>query len=216
MGYRGKVKEQEEARRLRAEGRTLSEIADELRVSKGSVSKWVRDVPLTPSKRRYGPHARWHPWKDARLREIAQCDQWGEDKIGRLSDHAFLAAGTALYVGEGSKTDGKVVFANTDSAIVSFFCAWLRQFFDIDESRLRVRVYLHDGLDLDLAEEYWSDLTGVARSQFGKPYRATADSSIRTNKHAMGCVYVCYNSTRVHRQITGLIRALLSCEFSPG
>jgi hypothetical protein len=63
MGYRGKVREQEEARRLRAQGWILSRIAEELGVSKSSVSLWVRDVPFTPSKRRYGPQARYHPWQ---------------------------------------------------------------------------------------------------------------------------------------------------------
>jgi hypothetical protein len=40
MGYRGKVKEQEQARALRAEGHTLAEIAAELGVAKSSVSLW--------------------------------------------------------------------------------------------------------------------------------------------------------------------------------
>lgn len=140
MGYRGKVKEQEEARRLRAEGKTLQQIADLLHVGKGSVSVWVRDVPFTPSKRRYGPHARWHPWKDARLRQIAECHEWAARRLRILSEDAFLASGVALYAGEGSKTDGQVRFANTDATMVVFFCAWFRHFFEIDESRLRVRV----------------------------------------------------------------------------
>jgi hypothetical protein len=45
MGYRGKVREREEARRLRAEGKTLLEIATTLHVSESSASIWVRDVP---------------------------------------------------------------------------------------------------------------------------------------------------------------------------
>ena len=44
MGYRGKLREREEARRLRAEGYTLLDIARQLGVSKSSVSVWVRDV----------------------------------------------------------------------------------------------------------------------------------------------------------------------------
>ena len=55
MGYRGKLREQEQARALRAQNRTLQDIADHLGVAKSSVSLWVRDVPFTPSKRRYGP-----------------------------------------------------------------------------------------------------------------------------------------------------------------
>ncbi len=48
--------------------------------------------------------------------------QWGRDRIGQLSDEAFLAAGTALYAGEGSKTDGMVSFANSDPRMIEFFC----------------------------------------------------------------------------------------------
>ena len=66
--------------------------------------------------------------------------------------------------------------------MIAFFCAWLRRFFAIDESRLRVRVYLHEGLDLDAAERFWSEVTGVPRAQFGSPYRAKADASIRTEQ----------------------------------
>jgi len=35
-----------------------------------------------------------------------------------------------------------VKFANTDPDMVAFFCAWLRHFFDVDEARLRLSVYL--------------------------------------------------------------------------
>jgi len=216
MGYRGKLREREEARRLRAEGKTLQEIADLLGVSKSSVSLWVRDVPFIPSKRRYGPRARPHPFHERKLREIAECDAEGIRRIGVLDPAAFLAAGVALYAGEGSKTDGAVKLANTDARIVSFFCTWLRAHFEIDETRLRVRLYLHVGLDLDEAEEFWSEVTGVPRTQFGKAYRAVPDAGIRHNKHVHGCVAVVYGCSRTHRQIMGLMRALLSSEAIPG
>jgi len=61
MGYRGKVKEQEQARALRARNRTLADIAQTLGASKSSVSLWVRDVPFTPTLRLRGPHRRHIP-----------------------------------------------------------------------------------------------------------------------------------------------------------
>jgi len=216
MGYRGKVEEQARARELRAEGKVLADIAAELGVSKSSVSLWVRDVEFTPSKRRYGPRRQTNRLAKQRLAEIAQLDDDGRRRIGRLDDLAFLAAGAALYAGEGSKGDGKVLLANTDPAIVRFFCSWLRYFFEIDESRLRAKVYLHQGLDLEGAEKFWADLTGIPRDQFRAPYRAVADPSIRHEKHQMGCVSVYYCSSRCHRSIMGLIRALLSSDAIPG
>jgi hypothetical protein len=210
MGYRGKVREQNEARRLRAEGKTLVEIADALQVSKSSASVWVRDVAFVPSARRTGGRRRRHPWHEARLRSIQQLDVVGRHLVGELGWKAFLIGGVALYGGEGSKTDGTVAFANTDPAMVEFFCTWLRTVFCIDESRLRIAVYLHQGLDINKAEAFWSSLTGVPRQQFIKPYRAVADPTIRTNKHAYGCAYVRYCCVEVHRSIMGLVRALLS------
>jgi hypothetical protein len=119
-------------------------------------------------------------------------------------------AGVALYAGEGTKRDGAVRFANSDPRMVVFFCAWLRRFFEIDESRLRVRLYLHEGLDVVATTAYWSDLTAIPLGQFGKPYRAVADSSIRHTKHVHGCVGIGYSCSATHRCIMGLVAALLS------
>jgi len=216
VGYRGKVQEQQEARVMRAAGATLQDIATELGVSKSSVSLWVRDVEFTPSPRRYGAQRRPHPAHEAKLRQIQEFNAEGVDRIGTFNEQAFLAAGVALYAGEGSKTEGEVRFANTDAAMVRFFCAWLRRFFVIDESSLRVRVYLHQGLDLAAAESFWSEATAVPLTQFRRPYRAVPDPTIRRVKHEYGCVYVCYGCSATHRRVMGLVRALLASDAIPG
>lgn len=210
MGYRGKVVEQEQARELRAFGWTMPDIAEKLGVSKSSVSLWVRDVPFTPSKRRYGPRHRPHPGQRLKAEQIAALDLEGIARVGVLNEQAFLAAGIALYAGEGSKGDGKVCFANSDARIMKFFCEWLRTFFALDESRLRMRLYLHQGLDLDAATAFWSEITGVPTEQFGKPYRAIPDVGIRHNKHQYGCATLTYSCAKTHRAVMGLCRALLS------
>ena len=170
MGYRGKLAEQQRARRLRLEGKTMLEIARTLGVSKSSVSLWVRDIEV--EIRRGAPvERRPNALQRAKLAEIADCDRIARDRIGALTDQAFLAAGAALYAGEGAKRDGSVVFANTDPAMIAFFCAWLRRYFSVDEGRLRARVYLHEGLDLDRAQQFWSAITGVPLEQFRTGYR---------------------------------------------
>lgn len=112
MGYRGKVEQHEQARILRAQNMTLLDIATQLGVSKSSVSTWVRDVPFTPSKRRHGPHRRPHAQRVAKLKQIEDLDAARRDRIGRLDESSFLAAGVALYAGEGAKRDASVTFAN--------------------------------------------------------------------------------------------------------
>ena len=216
MGYRGKVAEREQARELRSRSWTLADIADKLGVSKSSVSVWVRDVEFTPSPRRMARSRPPNVLQRRKAEEIERLLTEGRDRIGELSERELLVAGTALYAGEGTKGDGAVTFANSDPHMVVFFCAWLRRFFDIDERRVRVRVYLHEGLDLEAAESHWSALTGVPLAQFRAPYRAVPDPSIRRTKHEFGCVYVNYSCSRTHRAIMGLVRALLGSIALPG
>ncbi|HEX4351667.1 MAG TPA: hypothetical protein VHZ95_02110, partial [Polyangiales bacterium] len=104
------MEEQQRARELRATGATLVEIATELGVSKASVSVWVRDVEVAPRARRAPISRRPHPQHLAKLAEIEACDEWAAERIGTMSDDVFLAAGTALYAGEGAK--GQLLFAN--------------------------------------------------------------------------------------------------------
>jgi hypothetical protein len=217
MGYRGKIAEQQRARELRAQAWTLQAIAEELGVAKSSVSLWVRDVELAlgahgrTAARRRGPN-KLERRKEA---EILYWEQDGRRRIDKLSHREFLVAGVALYAGEGAKTNGAVGLANTDRTIIVFFCAWLRRFFDINESRLRARLYLHEGLDLAEATAYWSALTNIPQERFLRPYRARADETRRRAKHTQGCVTVTYSCSHTHRQIIGLLKALLGPEAVP-
>jgi hypothetical protein len=218
MGYRGKLAEQRQARRLRRAGLPLAEIAATLGVSKSSVSLWVRDVELAGPVVRPARGRRREPNALQRRKqgEIERLLEEGRARVGRLSEREFLVAGAALYAGEGTKRDGAVRFANSDPRMIVFFCCWLRRFFEVDESRLRVRLYLHEGLDLAATIAYWSALTGVPPSQFGKPYRAVPDPSIRHAKHVHGCVTVSYSCSATHRGVMGLVSALLSDGAIPG
>src|SRR5919112_6701766 len=133
MGYRGKMAERQQARRLRRTGLPLGEIAVRLGVSKSSVSLWVRDVefdgPVVRSARgrRRDPNA----LQRRKQGQIERLLEEGRVRIGRLSEREFLVAGVALYAGEGTKRDGAVRFANSDPRMIVFFCCWLRRVFEV-------------------------------------------------------------------------------------
>jgi hypothetical protein len=174
-------------------------------------------VPFQPSllrtkARRRGPNI----LQRRKQEEIDRLGAEGVARIGRLSRKQFLVAGTMLYAGEGSKTDGAVSLANTNADLLLFFCTWLRTFFDVEEARLRVTLYLHEGLDIAEATAYWSELTNIPVSQFNKAYRAKADPSIRHNKHPMGCPRVVYSCRHTQRAVMGLVDALLASIAIPG
>lgn len=216
MGYGGKLGEQRRARELRAQAWTLQDIATELGVSKSSVSLWVRDVEFTPNPRRRTRPLRPSSLHLRKVAEIERCDREGTERIGRLDERELLIFGTALYIGEGFKRDGTVGMANTDPEVLRSFLTWLRRCFDIDERRLRVRLYLHEGLDLEAATRFWSELLCVPPAQFRKPYRAVADATRRAAKHVNGCPAVTYSDSHLHRRVMGLVRALSSQAAIPG
>ena len=213
MGYRGKVEQRRRARELRARSWTLQEIATELGVSKGSVSTWVRDVEFEPRPRNRGhPAGAQHPMRLKKEAELESCRREAEQWVGEMSERDLLMFGAALYVGEGAKTERSAVrMANTSVVVMRVFMRWLRRNFDIDEHRLRARLYLHEGLDVDQATRFWSTQLGIPTRQFQQPYRPTT-----TTKHPMGCVTVMYSSLSTHRRVMALNEAIASALDDPG
>ncbi len=202
MGYRGKVEQQEQAREMRARNMTLQDIATELGVAKSSVSLWVRDVPFTPSKRRTGPQRRPHPFHEAKLAQIAALNAEGVERIGTLSDAAFLAAGVALYAGEGAKTrwrgdvrehrpdDGPVLLRVASSVLRDRRGAPARARLPPRGSRSRRR----------RARTGQTSRAFRVRSS-EQPYRAVADPSIR--RHTSTSSAASTSTTRARRRIVG-------------
>ena len=216
MGYRGKLAERARARELRAQSWTLLAIAGELGVSKSSVSAWVRDVDFVPTPRTRGhPAGPQHPMRLKKDAEIARCRDEAEAWVGELSERDLTMFALGLYAGEGNKTT-YLGMANTNPAYLTLFVTWLRRTFDLDESRLRVVLYLHEGLDLQAATSFWSGVLGIPETQFGKPYRALPDPSIRSAKHVYGCPSVRYFSSAVFRRVMAMSEAV-ACRFAdPG
>src|SRR6476469_5582310 len=106
-----KVKEREEARRLRREeGMSMKAIARELGVSVGSVSLWTRDIELTEEQidlltsrnGRFGAQARGHRQRSENARIKRLRAQMEGRMMARRGD-PLHRAGCMLYWGEGSK-----------------------------------------------------------------------------------------------------------------
>ena len=211
MGYRGKVHERQRARELRAQSWTLADIATELAVSKSSASLWTRDVEFVPKPRNRG-HAsqRPHPLHVRKLQEIESCRKEAEERFGSLSASELNLFALGLYAGEGSKTGNSVSMANTNPALLHLFVTWLRREFGVEEERLRVKIYLHEGLDLTAATLFWSDVLSIPTDQFRAPYRAVADSTRRLSKHVNGCATVLYHCALTRRRVMAMIEAISS------
>ena len=128
--------------------------------------------------------------------------------VGRLTRRNLSMFVLGLYAGEGSTTGGSVSMANTNPVLLRIYIAWLRSEFDIDETRLRAKLYLHEGLDLEASTIYWSNVLDIPQNQFRKSYRAVNDRSRRNVKHIHGCATVLYSCTTTHRRVMAMIEAI--------
>ena len=126
------------ARDLREKGLDYEEIAAALRVSKGSVSLWVRDMPRPPhlsyeeSRKRSAEGVRRYWAGEGPRREAAReaaIAAAGRD-IGDLTARELLIAGAIAYWCEGAKgrprqRSDRVVFINSDPRLIRFFLRFL-------------------------------------------------------------------------------------------
>lgn len=137
--------------------------------------------------------------------------------IGDFDERDLFVYGLALYHGEGFKTEASGLgMANTSPDVLLLFVTWLRRFFEIDESRLSVRLYLHADLRLGAATTFWSDLLRIPGSQFNKPCRVVQRGTYRRSKHEFGCPSVRYRNLLLHRRVMAMIGAISSQIAHPG
>lgn len=110
--------------------------------------------------------------------------------------------GLILYWGEGDKTGNYLVaLTNTDSRILIYFILWLRKYFEIDENRLRCRLYIWDFLNERKAKEFWSKEVNIPVSQFTKSYISKSKPNVRKIRHKHGVCRISYGSTKIFGKI---------------
>ena len=134
-----KQKERDLALLLRKKGLTYNEILSQVKVSKSSLSLWLKDVGLGVKQKQRITEKR----NKARLKALEvitnkrkQSVQFllsaGLVDIGKISKREVLIIGTALYWAEGAKQHENnvsqgVVFTNSDPNLLKVFLVWLER-----------------------------------------------------------------------------------------
>ena len=225
MGYIGKLELKLKAQELRKRGLSVKEIQKRLRVSRSSVSLWVRDVKLTKKQlEKLYLNKRTGSLKGSiiaamnkiKVREelTQKIIKEGRKEVGTFSKRDRFITGIAMYYGEGSKTDGAVSFTNSDPGAIKFMVNWLREFCKVSEEKLRGSLYIHDNLDKIKAEKYWSKLTEIPLKQFTKAYIVPNNPHrLRKVKHLYGVFRITISNTNLHRKIMGWISGVINNSY---
>ena len=112
-----------------------------------------------------------------------------------------------LYWGEGDKTKNYfIALTNTNPDVLVYFTAWFRKYFDINESKLKCRLYIWKDLDELKAKEFWSEKLKIPLKQFTKSYISSSIPKIRKRRHEFGVCRVSYGSKKIMSEIMNGIK----------
>lgn len=217
----GKLEQKLLAQSLRQQGLSYGEIRQKIVVSKGTLSAWCKDIRLTKEQelrlmqskqlgQRKGSLVAAENKRNKRILRTENIQEEAKKEIGDLAKREQLIAGIALYAAEGDKTDGKGGFSNADPTLIKFMMKWLIVFAKVPPDRMRGALYLHEGLNVYKAKQFWSTITGIPLGQFIKPYVAKERSNkkFRKNIHQYGVFAIRFSDSEIHRRIMGWIYAV--------
>ena len=214
-----KLREQEEAIKLRKLGWSLNEISDSLQIAKSSASLWLSAIELSEvakeriqqkraeARERAANTKRNHvdkKFKDART--------YGEEVLSRanmsLDTVRLLCA--LIYWCEGTKIRRSEVmgFTNSDPQLMASFLKLLRAGFTVDETKLRLTVHVHEYHDAKEQLQFWSEVTNIPLTQCHKPY-LKPHTALRTREGYPGCASVRYYDVDFGRRLEGIAKAFL-------
>src|SRR3989344_1381905 len=202
-----KAAERDRARELRIKYQLgYSSIAKQVSVSKGTLARWLKDLPLTENRILELRRKNWSKGEAhrERIRETKRKKREDrENKIylkvkkqfAKISSQALFVAGLMLYHAEGDKKDHyHIGIANTDPQIITFFVWWLQEFMDIPKSRMKVQLHLYESMDLAKERKFWAKETGLPEKQFYKdqvrPLRPGSFSYSESFRHGTCKIYV--------------------------
>ena len=216
-----KANERKFARRLRQSGYSVGAIAGRTGCSKSSISKWVRDISLTPSQiarlksnqdkgraiAADHPNSPKHTWSKIRNNIIESASK---EILSTYSPYVLKTVGTALYWAEGYKSAINIVhFSNSDPIIISLMMRFFKDICKVPIPKFRGAVHIHSHLNKEKAIRFWSRISGIPIKQFHKTQIAISRAS--KNKRdtlPFGTLGIFICDTRLQSKIKGWIQGL--------
>lgn len=183
-----------------------SAIAKQVSVSKGTLARWLKHLPLSEERIVELRRKSWTKGEAQReriretkrkKREVREQEVYLQmrKRFAKISSQALFVAGLMLYHAEGDKKDFyHMGIANTDPQIIKFFVWWLQKFMGIPRSRMKVQLHLYESMNLVNERKFWIKQTGLPEHQFYKdqvrPIRPGSFSYSESFRHGTCKIYV--------------------------
>jgi len=189
-----RLRDHEKTLTLRKQGMSYSQIRSIIKVSKSTLSLWLKNYPL--SKERIKELRAFSEQRIERFREtvrqkrekrLTETYQTQKQLILPLSNRELFIAGLLLYWGEGTKCrrDGLSI-SNNDPSVIRFFIYWLKKSLAILKKKIRILLHLYNDMNINNELNYWSKILRIPLRQFNRSYIKKTPSTRINHKGGFG------------------------------
>lgn len=205
----------EKAIKLRQEGYSFKQIATELKIAKSTSHAWTKAVILSPEASEV-LHQRYLFGQE--VSRSIQNDRYIEkletirveqsvylDSLRNIPDKLICAM---IYWCEGAKAKDGLKFTNSDPDLIKTFLKLFRNSFEIDETKLRAVVHIHEYHDDERQREFWSRVTHIPTVQFWKSYIKPHTGKNKKENYP-GCISISYFNADIAKELLFLASAFM-------
>ena len=218
-----KHSELQEAVHLRRQGVSYEAIRARLGIAKSTLWRWLKADGLVETQpQRLTELKRQAQRKGAAtvraqyLSRARAVKAEARRELGNCSPRDLFMIGTALYWAEGTKQKPhniaqRVVFTNSDPAMLRVFLRWLRDICHVPNELLTFELCIHTSGDIEAAKRFWSAILQVPSERFRIRLKRHRRASSRRNVGAryVGLVRITVQrSAQLNRRIAGWIEGL--------
>lgn len=223
---RRKTEQKEIALNLRKRGYSYSEILKVVKVSRSSLSEWLRHVEIsnTQIEKLRSKNAKARSLgsialKDIRIKKTKQIFDKSISEIKHLGKEHLKVIGAVLYWAEGSKQNEnkpskELIFTNSDPRMIKVYLLWLQICLFIKNEDVVFEIYIHETYNKTKEDliRYWSEVSNFPTDNFKKIYvKKNKVNSFRKNrgKEYSGVLRITVKrSTDLNRKVTGWIHGI--------
>lgn len=210
-----RLEDKNKAIKLRIQGKTYKEIREIIpNLSKSTLSGWLKNFKLNSKQEKklkqniekitYNARVK-SAWTKRKIKQekIKRIHKEAKEELSVLFKNPLFLVGVSLYWAEGSKTQEAVQFSNSDPRLIKIMIKWFKEICKVPENKLKVHIYIHEIYKKENCEKFWSQVTKVPVSNFGKTTYKPTIHKIKKNPDYKGVCRIDINNVDLFRKITG-------------
>ena len=212
---------------LRKNGKSYTEIADALTISKSTAYGWTKKIKLSKTARMRiekrlkesfgrGLAAYNKIYGKIRSEEAAkirnEIEKKSSKEIGILSFNDLKLIGSALYWAEGgTKNRNRLQFSNSNPLMIKVIMQFFRKVCGAPDNKIKALVHIYPEINYRKTLNFWRQVTGLSKNNFYPPQiqisRASKGKRPR-NTLPYGTIHLTVLDTKLACRVKGWIEGM--------